>query len=864
MRHALTRASTIVLAVGLAGLGVLRNAHASPRACADVPPAGQSREVPLYENPCAPLDARVGDLLRRLTLAEKVALMGGGSLFATEPIARLGIPALRVSDGPNGVRSNDGQAATVFPTGSALAATWDPSVPYAVGQAIGREALAMHVQVMLGPDVNIQRLPLAGRNFEDYSEDPFLAGTLGVAYVKGLQSEGVGATVKHFVANNQELDRMRASSDIDERTLHEIYLLPFEMIVEQAHPWAVMVSYNRLNGTYMSENRPLIRDVLEHDWGFKGLVMSDWGAVHSTVAAANAGVDLEMPGPPTYFGSRLLQAVRNWQVAPSVIDDAARRVLRTIIRAGLLDGTPRPAGELSSARNHAVALRAAREAVTLLKNDDGLLPLDASRIHTLAVIGPNADVPLYEGGGSSSVIAGTIDTPLDALTRLVGGKVKILYAQGVDNDPVPPPADARLLSPGASRTERGLAFRYYDNVDFRGRPARTGVATDFDETLLDAGPKQISARWQGYFWAPKDGAYEFSLSALGRATLRIDGRIVIGAGHGSALAKQIDFGSALEVAKVALRGAKRYRIRIDYVSLPITYHSMRFSIRVPPGTIAQAVEAARRADAAVVFVGSAPDSETEGRDRGNLQLWGRQNELVDAVLAANPRTIVVLENGSPLVLPWVDRVPAIVEGWLAGEAGPQAVAEVLFGKVDPSGRLAVSFPRRMEDTPTYLYYPAERDVLYGEGVFVGYRYYDKRGIAPLFPFGFGLSYTTFAYSNLRVPARVTAGEPFEVSVDVKNTGRRSGMQTVELYVGDEATTAVIEPVKELKGFRKVSLAPGQTRTVTFTVSPRDLSYYDVHRPGWVSTPGPHRILIGSSSRDIRAQSGFELLSAGSP
>jgi beta-glucosidase len=284
---------------------------------------------------------------------------------------------------------------------------------------------------------------------------------------------------------------------------------------------------------------------------------------------------------------------------------------------------------------------------------------------------------------------------------------------------------------------------------------------------------------------------------------------------------------------------------------------------VPAGTIEQAVEAARRADAAVVFVGSAPDSETEGRDRSDLNLWGRQNELVDAVLAANPHTIVVLDNGSPLVLPWADRVPAILEGWLDGEAGPQAVAEVLLGRVDPSGRLAVTFPRRLEDTPTYLYYPAERDALYGEGVFVGYRYDDKRGIAPLYPFGFGLSYTTFAYSDLRVPARVTVGEPFEVSIDVKNTGHRSGMETVQLYVGDEATTAVVQPVKELKGFSKVRLAPGQTRTVTFALSSRDLSYYDVHRHGWASTPGPHRIFIGSSSSDIRAQSGLQLLAAGS-
>lgn len=874
--RAVSVAGAAVLATSLWSVGCARTAYAGSRANvrvesavalpfaapaalvaqASTPPT-VSGQRPLYEDPGAPLDARVEDLLDRLTLAEKISLMAGGSSFATEPLPRLGIPALHVSDGPNGVRSNDDEAATVFPTGSALAATWSPAVLRAVGEAIGREALAMRVQVMLGPDVNIQRVPLAGRDFEDYSEDPFLAGTLGVAYVRGLQSEGVGATVKHFVGNEQELDRMRVSSNIDERTLHEIYLLPFEMIVKQAHPWAVMLSYNRLNGTYMTENRRLIRDVLERDWGFEGLVMSDWGAVHSTVAAANAGVDLEMPGPPIYFGARLAQAVGNWQVDQSAVNEAARRVLRTLIRSGLLDGKPRPAGERLSARNRATALLAAREAITLLKNRGGLLPLEAARIHTLAIIGPNADVPLYDGGGSASVIPSRIVTPLMSLRRLVGGSVKILYAQGVDNNPTPPPADARLLSPTASRAEPGLEFNYYDNASFRGRPVRSGVETYFDKTMLAGELTQMSARWQGYFWPPKDGEYEFSLSQIGRATLYVDGRAIIGAGRGAVLPAQVDFGGGLQVAKLALRAGRHYRIRVDYVSPPIAFHSLHLGIRVPPGTIEEAVQAARGADAAIVFVGSSPSTETEGRDRQSLRLEGHQNELVDAVLAANPRTVIVLNTGSPRLLPWADRAPAIIEGWLAGEEGPDAIAQVLFGEVNPSGRLPFTFPRRIEDTPTYLYYPAQRDADYGEGVFVGYRYYDKRKIEPLFPFGHGLSYTTFRYGNLRVPASVTVGEPFTVSVDVTNTGRRAGEETVQLYVGDEATTAVVQPVKELKGFRKVALAPGETETVTFTLSPRDLSYYDVHQSGWASTPGPHRIFIGSSSRDIREQQDFE-------
>ncbi len=837
-------AGTTVLAVML-GMSPGRGVHAAAGA------------RPLYRDPQAPLDARVEDLLGRLTLAEKISLMAGGSAFATEPIPRLGIPALHVSDGPNGVRSNDDQPATVFPTGAALAATWSPEVLHAVGAAIGREALAMDVQVMLGPDVNIQRVPLAGRDFEDYSEDPLLSGTLGVAYVRGLQSEGVGATVKHFVGNEQELNRMRVSSDIDERTLREIYLLPFEMIVRQAHPWAVMLSYNRLNGTYMTESRPLVRDVLESDWGFDGLVMSDWGAVHSTVAAANAGVDLEMPGPPTYFGDRLAQAVADRQVNRDAVDDAVRRVLRTLIRSGLLDSGPRSPGERLSARNRATALLAAREAITLLENRGGLLPLEVSRIHTLAVIGPNADAPLYQGGGSARVIPSRIVTPLMSLTRLVGGGVEILHVKGVDNDPVPPPADARQLSPTRSRAARGLEFRYYANADFRGRPVRSGIETDFDKTLLAGELTQMSARWAGYFWPPKDGQYEFSLSATGRATLSVDGRAIIGPGEGKTLPAQLDFGGGLQVSSVTLRAGRPYRIRVDYVSPPIAFHSLHLGIRVPAGTIEDAVRAARRADAAIVFVGASPTEETEGRDRQSLGLEGRQNELVAAVLAANPHTVVVLNTGSPRLLPWADQAPAIIEGWLAGEEGPDAIAQVLFGRVNPSGKLPFTFPRRLEDTPSDLYYPAARDADYGEGVFVGYRYYDERRIDPLFAFGQGLSYTTFRYGNLRAPASVTVGSPVVVSVDVTNTGGRSGEETVQLYVGDEATTAVVRPIKELKAFQKLSLAPGETKTVTFTLSPRDLSYYDVERAGWTSTPGMHTLFIGSSSRDIREQQTFD-------
>ncbi len=805
----------------------------------------------------AAADERVEALLAKLTLEEKTALMAGGSAFATAAVPRLGIASINVSDGPNGVRSNDDQPATVFPTGSALAATWNPAVLQAVGEAIGREALALHVQVMLGPNVNIQRWPLSGRNFEDYSEDPFLTGTLGTAFVRGVQSQGVGTSVKHFVANEQELRRLTSSSNVDERTLREMYLLPFEMIVKSAEPWTVMASYNRLNGTYMSENRPLLHDLLQGEWAYSGLVVSDWGAVHSTAPAASSGMDLEMPGPPRFFGAPLANAVRNREVSQDAIDDAVRRVLGLLARAGALDHRPRASGELLSPRNRAVALSAAREAVTLLKNEHSLLPIDKTRVHTVAIIGPNADVPLYEGGGSAAVIPSRIATPLESLKRMLGPKVTVRYARGMDNDALPPPADARLMSPTRARTQPGLVYRYYANSDFKGRPVVQGVTNYFDKLALGSKLNPMSARFEGYFWPPRDGNYGFSVSQNGQATLWVDDDVLIGQGHGRTVPPTFDFGAETRLAEMPLKAGKAYRIRIDYVTTQ-PFHSMHLGLRVPTGPVDEASHAAEGADVAIVFVGSSRSTEIEGRDRHSMSLEAHQNDLVLAVRAVNPNTIVVLQSGAPYALPWVQRVPAIIEGWFAGEEGADAIAEVLLGETNPSGKLPMTFPQRIEDSPAYLYYSDGPDANYGEGVFVGYRYFDRRHIEPLFPFGHGLSYTTFDYRNLTLaPAAAGADGNVEVSVDVLNTGQRAGAETVQLYVVDGATTEVVRPVKELKAFRKIQLAPGESQSVHFTLVPRDFSYYRIDKHEWVATPGHHDILVGSSSRDIRQTRGFE-------
>jgi len=803
------------------------------------------------------VEQRVESLMAQLTQRERISLLGGGSGFGTSAVPRLGIPALRFADGPNGVRSNNDETATVFPTGVGLAATWNPALVREAGAAIGAEARALGVHVLLGPNVNMQRTPLAGRNFEAYSEDPHLAGRIGVGFVQGVQSQGVGTSPKHFVANEQELERLRSSSNLDERTLHEIYLAPFEAIVRDAKPWTMMAAYNRVNGTYVTEHAPLLRGVLKGRWGFDGVLMSDWGAVHSVAPALNGGTDLEMPGPARYFGGDLAEAARSWQVEQPAIDDAARRMLRLIVRSGALDAKPLPPArrDAGSARHQDTAQAIAREAIALLKNERDVLPLVRDRLRTLAVIGPNADVPLMQGGGSSAVVPSRLLTPLDALRSAAGAGMSLRVARGVDNDVVPPPADYRMLSVDAARRQSGLSVAYYPGTRIGGTPEYQGVETYFDKTMFASELTQMAGRWEGWFWPTQDGEHEFKLATRGEGTLTLDGKVVIDKDHGALLPQVSDFQADGKSAKLMLRKGRGYRLRIDYVSLPIVFHQMHFGVRLPAPSIDEAVEAARGADAAVVFVGVSRTSESEGRDRTTLALGGQQDALVDAVRAVNPNTIVVLNNGAPLLLPWVDRVPAIVEAWLPGQQGAAALAQILFGDANPSGRLPFTFPRRLEDNPTSLYYSAGRDANYGEGIFIGYRYYEKKQVAPLFPFGHGLSYTRFEYSNLRVPA-ASSGPTVEVSIDVKNVGARAGAEVVQLYVADDATRDVVRPVKELRGFAKPALAPGETRTLRFTLAARDLAYYDVHAHDFVATPGTYRVQIGSSSADIRAAGAF--------
>lgn len=646
-----------------------------------------------------------------LTLEEKAALVTGDGFWATVGIERVGIRSTTLADGPHGLRRPEGGGdelglgpsvpATCFPPAAGIASSWDPDLVERVGVALGDEARAQGVAVLLGPGVNIKRSPLCGRNFEYFSEDPLLSGELGAAWVRGVQSRGVGASLKHFAANNQETNRMTVSAEVDERTLREIYLPAFERIVTREQPWTVMCAYNRINGTYAAEHRWLLTEVLREEWGFEGLVVSDWGAVDRRVPALAAGLDLEMPGPQRDSTAAIVGAVRSGELDEALLDAAVARVRRLGDRAA--EGSGPPFGE---GAHHALAREAAAESIVLLRNEGSLLPLATAQ--SIGVIGEFARTPRYEGSGSSRVNPTRVDAALDAVSAIA--------------------------------------------------------------------PTEFAA--------------------------------------GYSLARGVD----------------------------------------PEPLIAEAVAVAERSDTVLLFVGLPEADESEGYDRTHLDLPAAQRRLIAAVAAANPRTVVVLSNGGVVSLePWHDSVPAIVESWLLGQAGGSAVADVLFGRVAPSGRLAESIPYRLQDTPSYLNFPGEGDVVrYGEGVFVGYRYYETAEREVRYPFGHGLGYTTFEYSALEV-----ARDGSTASVTVSNTGDRAGKEVVQLYVSAPASGIPV-PRHELRAFEKVPIEPGESRRVTFELDRRAYSHWDVRTGAWRVAGGEYTVAIGRSAHDIALQTTITL------
>jgi beta-glucosidase len=706
-----------------------------------------------YKNPKLPVEQRVADLLSRMTLKEKVSMLAGSGWMESMPIPRLGIPAIKMADGPMGVRAWYGSSAltnaansqfkpifsTSFPAGVCMAATWDPALVQREGDAIGQEVKALGRDMILGPTVNINRQPLWGRNFEGYGEDPFLSGQMGAAYVRGVQGQGVIPSVKHFDANNEEYERHRIDEHIGDRALHEIYLPAFKAAVD-AGAWNVMSAYNLVNGAHMSANSPLLHDVLEKEFGFKGFVVSDWASTYSTAPTVNAGMDLEMPGGPPMEAmiktpraqqegsgdgwlvpDKVMAAIKAGQIKVAQIDDNVSRILRVEFEAGLFEHQHEGGGEVDTPAEQAVALAGATEGIVLLKNHANLLPLDPAKIHSIAVIGPNAAVARTGGGGSSLVRPKQAIAPLDGI-KARAGNIQVNYALGVGMEGEDPA---------------------HDTAEARARDLK------------------------------------------------------------------------------------------------------------------EAVDAASHADIAILFVGRYSGLEHEGADVKTMNLPAGQDELIAAVEKANPRTVVVLNTGDPVTMTkWIDTTPALVDMWYGGQEGGKAIASILFGDANPSGKLPVTFPKRFEDCPCYGHYPGkDLNVDYAEGIYVGYRYYDTKNVVPQFPFGFGLSYTSFAYTDLRVVDRIqysgkNPSRQIVVSFNLRNAGRRTGAEVAELYVR-ELNPKIDRPVHELKGFSRVELQPGESMTVRFTMDRSALlSYWDPAKKAWTTDPGQYEIQVGSSSRDI--------------
>jgi beta-glucosidase len=794
----------------------------------------------------SPLDQRVEALLSQLTLKEKVALLSGLDIWRTVPVERLGIPSITMTDGPHGVRASRHEAGrpvgptTAFPTGVSMASTWNPALIEKAAAALAEETRGMGCEVLLGPCVNIVRHPLAGRNFEAYSEDPYQAGRIGTAWVKGLQSQGVAASLKHFACNNQEIERFRGNSIVDERTLREIYLPQFETVVKEAKPWTVMCSYNRINGTYASQHNYLLNDILRDEWGFDGLVVSDWAANHTIFESVQGGLDLEMPGPAKYYGQLLEDAVSNWQIEENTVDEAVRRVLKLIIRTGKLDGK-QIAGAVNTIEHQQLARDVAAEAMVLLKNDQAALPLDANAIKSIAAIGPSALGWQISGGGSSRVDPPHVVDPVTALKAKLGDRVKVEYAEGCDNYVELP-------------TMRGdFKAEFFDNPNLAGEPVATHAekALNFGWWFATPDPAvksmQYSVRWSLKLNVAQAGHYAFGVGCTCEAQVSLDGRVIVTSGQPD-VAIDLEAGKDYDF-KVELKKADD--LFFAHVRVGVAYRPD------PDNRIQQAAELAARSDVAIVYAGYPENFETEGVDRSTMDLTGEQNALIAAVAAANPKTIVVLNVGSPVAMPWAKDVAAIVLAYYPGMDGAISLTNILCGEVNPSGKLTVTYPHALKDTPAFNNYPGQRNVVYGEGIFVGYRHYDLREIEPLFPFGHGLSYTTFEYSEWTMPEVMKHGETATVYVKVKNTGTVAGKEVAQLYVGDKQAS-LQRPAKELKGFAKIDLKPGETKTVAFEINERALAFYDPAHKQWTVEPGEFEVLIGSSSRDIRVKAKFAL------
>jgi beta-glucosidase len=810
------------------------------------------------------VEQRVAAILSKMTLEQKIDMLGGEDDFYIRAYPELGLPRLRMADGPIGVRH--GGPSTTMAGGISLAASWDPALAEEVGTQIARDARAKGVHFMLGPAFNIYRAPMNGRNFEYLGEDPYLASQIAVGYIEGMQRQGVSATAKHFIGNNSDYDRHNTDSIIDERTMREIYLPAFEASVKQAHVRAVMDSYNLTNGTHMTQNARLNIDILKKEWGFDGILMSDWTSTYDAVGAANGGLDLEMPSGKFLNREKLLPAVQQGLVSVQTIDDKVRRILRVAIQFGWLD---RAQTDLTISRYNRegdeVALQAAREGAVLLKNDGNLLPLRKDAVKSILVVGPDAYPAVPVGGGSARVVPFAAVSFLQGISDYVGGATQVFYSPGIPT--VSEMSTAKSFSTAPSGGTLGFKAEHFTNADLQGTPflTRTEEHVDFGPPSRKSLPTEaMSSRWTAYCTPAAAGRYDLFVSSSGEDggfyRVFVDDKIVLD-----------DWTTSKELLGVATLAfdSTPHKVVLEHhgQSRWIGGHLHMGIARQGSYVLSDAKKLAARTDVVVVAVGFDPESESEGADR-TFHLPPGQDELIEEMAAANKKTIVIVTSGGGVDMnEWIERVPSLLEAWYPGQEGGRAAAEILFGDVNPSGRLPATLERRWEDNPVHdSYYPAagSNRVVYKEGVFVGYRGYERNGTKPVFPFGYGLSYTSFQYGNLAVkPADLHSKSDgvsvplYQVSFEVTNTGTRAGVDVAQVYVAETHST-VPRPAKELKGFTRINLKPGETKTATVTLDGRAFSYYDADTKHWRADPGEYQILVGRSSQDIQLRSGLTL------
>lgn len=815
-----------------------------------------AQEKPLYKDSLAPIEKRVEDLLTRMTLEEKLDYLGGTGI-ATKINTRLGIPELRMTDGPAGVQFTT-KKAMAFPAPIAMAATWNPELVKQVGAGIAKETKGYARHVILAPCVNIARMPMGGRNFESFGEDPFLASRIAVNYINGVQQEGVAATVKHFAVNNEEIDRMYVNAIVSRRALNEIYFPAFKAAVQEAKSLCVMSAYNKVNGSFASENDYLLKDILRNEWNYKGLIMSDWGAVHSSLPTALGKLDIEMPNGDFMNSKTLTPFVENGKLAVETINEKVRNILTLIFKLGLFD---KPVSQedstlINSNENRKIAYNTALESIVLLKNEKDFLPLRNEGLKTVAVIGPSAAEPRTGGGGSSGVRDISPVTILQGLKNKLPKNVQIINAKGVDVDDNLniKPIESEFLFTDKTGKQNGLNAEFFNNKELAGTPVlkRIDKTVDFNWEKNNPAPEvakdHYSVRWTGYIKVKKSENYTISTISDDGMRLWLDDVLLQDAWY--------PHGAMKKSSTVKFEKDKYYKIRFELFEKAGGAIAILGWNTEKDSLFKIAVEAAKKAECAIVCVGNTSQIETEGRDRFDLNLPNDQNTLIEKVAAVNKNVIVVLTAGSPVLMDnWIGKVKSIVQAWYPGTEGGNAVADILLGNANPSGKLPVSFPHKWEDCSSYSTYNKLKErTYYSDDIYVGYRHFDKFDIEPLFPFGFGLSYTTFEYSNLTV---VKKDSSYNVSFFVKNSGKVKGEEAAQVYVSSTGLS-IDKPVKELKGFSKVSLNPGEQKQITIVLNKDAFAYFSEQFGEWKVDPGFYTIHAGSSSRNLPLSTQIEI------